>query len=382
MRSLYGVPELLPSLIRRAVDHVTTVTNKTTDRSQARWVEKVITVVTKHCDDAHCLAVAPTDLKIKSHLADAVDVTVLTIAIYLDKRTLVKQMLECGTNPFGRSRLFGYALCAAVRMNSLRITKLLLSDAAKESHGLTKIHHSDAIIEAINTAVFGKQWSLAVILVEWYKTNVRRLGPKYGQNLMELAAAADGVPLLQALPPRSANDQQKILLGLLRNPTPKAVLRYCVEEVFPCWTQVRRSNRDKARSLLDLAVREDNLPLVEATVHVQARVPNARLYWETTHAFRKAICRNNEAMVRFFLKQGTDPEAVIYPHPNPHSVRSLKSTCELARPGSKVHAMVRTAVVAKIHLQGSSYQPPKYYVWSEKEQKDVLVAYTFYPPKL
>jgi hypothetical protein len=44
--------------------------------------------------------------------------------------------------------------------------------------------------------------------------------------------------------------------------------------------------------------------------------------------------------------------------------------------------MVRAAVEAKIVLHGSSYQPPSYYVWSEKEQKDVLVAYTFHPPKL
>jgi hypothetical protein len=359
-----------------------TVTNKTTDHTQACLVKKVITVVTKHCGDAHCLAIAPTYLKTKTHLADAVDVTVLTVAIYLKMRTLVTQMLERGTNPFGRSQLFGYALCVAVRTESLSITKLLLSEAAKETHWLAKRCHSDVVIEAINTAVSGKQWYFAVILVKWHETNVRRLGPKYRQDLMESAAAANGVTLLRALPFRSVNDQQKVLLGLLRNSTPKAVLRYCVEEESPCWLYVRRSNLDKARSLLDLAVRESNLPLVEATMQVQAHVPRAILYSGTTQAFREAIYQNNEAMVRFFLKHGTDPEAVICPHQIRNSGRLHKSTCELARPGSKVYAMVRAAVEAKIVLHGSSYQPPSYYVWSEKEQKDVLVAYTFHPPKL
>lgn len=382
-KSLYGVPNLLPALVRRAVDHVMTAINKSSSGARLWWFREIITVVATHCEDAHCLAIAPTDLKTQTHLADAdaVDVTVLAIAIYLRKKVLVTQLLNNKVDPWGRTHLFGHVMTIAAKLDDMSTTKLLLSKAATATHGPARKRQSNIVIEALKTAVLRKHWGLAAILVGWQQSGAHLLSPKLRQHLLESAAAAGGVALLQAIPDQRPEDQQKLVLGLLRNPDPEAVLRHCAEGCFPIWLYVRCCNFDEAIPLLDLAVRENNLPLVKAAIRVHHRVANAQLLSGMTAPFREAILQNNEAMVRFFLEKGVDPEASSHSHKTDFNLRQSMSTCELARPASRVYTIVRKAVLEKIVRLEEQYEPPNYHVWSKKEQKYVLVAYTFHAPQ-
>ncbi|KZM25669.1 uncharacterized protein EKO05_0003274 [Ascochyta rabiei] len=382
--SLYGAPDLLPSLIHRAVDHMVEVTNKTTDKERAALTQGAITVVSTHCDGVHHLAVAPTQLKTRNYLHDAVDVTSLSIAIYLGKKGFVSQLLDRKINHWGRTHLFGSLLCVAAKQNDIWSLRRLLSTMTEDSGGLLVKSRSNIIIEALDTAAHRKHWSVAVVLFKWHIAHISvRISKHYG-SLLKLAAASDGLSLLREIPCHNhVITQRALLIGLLKNPAPKDVLHHCVgEKGMRDWLEVRCDEMNEARSLLDLAVREDNLALVEATVYVQAQVDGARLYATLSTAFREAILRNNDAMVRFFLKNGVDPEAPIHPRLALKSIRPPTSTCDLARPGSKVYSIVREAIVRKMEKLQSKYQSPEYYVWSKELQEDVLMSYTFHAPKL
>ncbi|KAF9690996.1 hypothetical protein EKO04_011211 [Ascochyta lentis] len=384
-KSLYGAPELLPYLINRTVDHIMEVANQKSNGTRSHLVRIIITVMATYCDDVHNLAIAPTQLKTKNHLADAVDVTSLTIAILSKDKILVSRLLKRKVNPWGRTYLFGHLLRVAAEQNDVQSIRRLAKTLSENASGLTKKHQSAVIGEAINAAAQRGHWSVAALLLEWHESNICLYFRKPCEGLIKLAAAAaDGVALLRAVSYHYLYQyKQSLLLGLLENSTPKAVLRHCIEDKGVMdWLHVRRSGSDKARSLLDLAVRENNLPLVKAIVRVQAQNPNASLYSTMSAAFRKAVLRNNEAMVRFFLEQGVDPEAPISPDIARTSVRKPTSTCELARPGSKVYFMVRAAIAIKMTTFPGNYRPPQYYVWSKVEQKEVLVPYTFHAPNL
>ncbi|KAF1924046.1 uncharacterized protein M421DRAFT_95726 [Didymella exigua CBS 183.55] len=174
----------------------------------------------------------------------------------------------------------------------------------------------------------------------------------------------------------SSEEQHRFLLGLLRNPAPRDVLLFCVKALCQNWMRVRISIHDKARPLLDITVRQNNLPLAEAIISVQAHNPNAQLSAGLSAPYREAILRKKLAMVRLFPQHSVNPEASIYSTTCDTFARPPTSTCELARPGSKVYAVVKKAVEDKIVSRGENYNKPRYCVWGAKKNRRMFLWLT------
>ncbi|KAJ4310344.1 hypothetical protein N0V94_008495 [Neodidymelliopsis sp. IMI 364377] len=382
--ALHGAPDFLPSVIRKLVSHIMDVIGNSTDKARKSWVQKVITAIALNCDDVVNLAISPTALKCERHSMNAIDINALSVAIYSKDKNLTSKLLEREPDPSCQTRLFGYVPCVAAVMNDIRTAQRLLPSGGGPGQRFRRHLLADVVLNALFIAVRKNHWPLAVIFYHWYETNVERTPDWCRKELIRSAAAEDGLSLLEVvLPFAQAQYQDDLLSGLLASKKPQPVLLHCVQEKrILNWMQVRRSSSEKTRTLLELAVRKRNLPMVKATIAVQTQHSNSSLYVVTTHALRDAIVQNSEDIVRFLLDHGADPEAQIPFHIAQAKKRPVTSTCELARPGSKVYYMVKKAINRKIAKLGEDYQPPKYFVWSKKEQKDVLVAYTYHPPKV
>jgi hypothetical protein len=384
MSALHGAPDFLPSVIRKLVGHIMDVIGNSTDKARKSWVQKVITAIALNCDDVVNLAIAPTPLKCNKHSMDAVDTNALSVAIYLRDKYLLSKLLERRLDPWDRTLLFGHVLCVAAETNDIRSARRLLPSVEGFRRYFRQHARSEIVIKALDKAVQNHHWSLAVTFYRWHETNVGCISDLCRKGLIKSAAAGNGVLLLKTvLPFAQVQYQDDLLLGLLASKWPQYVLLHCVQEIgIDNWLHLRRSSLEKTKTLLGLAVRERNLPMVKTTIAVQTQCPDSSLYISTNYALRDAIVQNSEDIVRFLLDHGADPEARFPFRIAQAKKRPLTSTCELARPDSKVYYMVKKAIEQKVAKLGGDYQPPQYFVWSKKEQKDILVAYTYHPPKI
>ena len=220
--------------------------------------------------------------------------------------------------------------------------------------------------------------TLATELLTWHAQSLPKLSPVACSELIECAVASEALGFVQTLQNLGyLNNKQRlhtrcIVRGLLRNPHPKEMLRHFHTNGFISrYLPYRIHEDDQARKLLDLAVHGGSVPLADAVFELYP-------YLDCDSAFRDAISKNDIAMVQLFLRKGADPEARFYDWNGvPRS-----STCELARPESKVYTMVREAVERKVRELDQEYEIPEYLVWDIKKQEDVPVAYTFHAPEL
>lgn len=158
---------------------------------------------------------------------------------------------------------------------------------------------------------------------------------------------------------------QSILRGLLVSPRAEEILKHFVKaEFISTYLEYRCRDNNKARSLIGLAVTEGNLPLLNATITVCEGACGALHESKLDKPLRKAVKKNNVAMVRGLLFAGADPEAnSSY---NRNRVERY-STSELARPNSKAYKIIRAVVQRKACNMGDRYVLPTFQVWDKEK---------------
>lgn len=167
---------------------------------------------------------------------------------------------------------------------------------------------------------------------------------------------------------------------MLVSPRAEEILKYFVKaEFISTYIEYRCRDSNKVRYLIGLAVNEGSLPLLNATIAVCEGACGALHESKLDKPLRKAVKKNNVAMVGGLLFAGADPEAnSSY---NRNRVERY-STCELAHPNSKAYKIIRAAVQREVRKMSDRCVPPTFQVWDKEKQKDVNVKYTLHAPDL
>lgn len=333
----------------------------------------------KHSPDALHTALAATPKKTQDYGTDPTGCLALTVAIHLDDQALDTRLLKLGANPWISSHLFGSdAFHLTTRLKARQLLRTLLSATSTNHSDVAAKRRSGIICKCTHLALSDKDSNMAIELFSWHIQHLGKPSGGCSSVLVHCAAATDALTFVQTmqtsgyLDPKRSPHTQEIIKGLLDNPQPQAMLDHFETNGFlNVYSRYRPNPNDQAQRLIDLAVHHSCVPLAKAVFALAH-------YVDTENGLREAISKNELSMVQLFLKNGADPEATRWCE----RAKYHRSTCELARPGSKVYKIVREAVQKKVRTLGNRYSPPVFSVWDMKKQMDVPVAYTFHAPEL
>ncbi|KAH6633779.1 hypothetical protein C7974DRAFT_178031 [Boeremia exigua] len=376
-KALHGAPGFLPELIHATVEKLVDFVGSADLTARTRWTETVTQVIARRYGSVNA-AIAPYLYQLRDLKDDRISYTALAVALYARDTDVAAAMIGAGMNPWDQSCLFSCAIYITTEVNDLHILKMLLSAADKldmdmSSESRKKLQYR-TITRSIHNATHAGYWDVAVLLLVWGATNIKKPPCSTVKFWMERAAAADGLDFLDNIRKLGyirhsiSNYAHCIIRGLLRNPMPDSALRFCIRNgLLNEHNKTSTCKNTSYHHLLNLAVLERNILLAKAALAVNA-------YADQPAALRTAISLGDTSMVRFLLDSGVDPEGLMHPPVE-------KTTCELAEPDSEVYHALKSAIHKKMQRLGTNYRPPHQVVRTSKKDPGVYVAYTFHAPR-
>jgi hypothetical protein len=305
----------------------------------------------------------------------------LAIAIMIKRKDLVDKLLQRGANPWGHIEFEGpFAITlSTITHSTLDIVSTVIQSATENFGSLEKEERERIIADAITRAIQNNEYA-ALTIFGWYQSLAdfedRYTYPILFENCIRYGAASFMLNLLKK-PTKAARRNEyrnSAIWAIDSDRMPDNILRICMVKRVLCpqkTYQLVNCHNEFRVTLIRVAVEREDVAMAETILSVSDRKYNGSSNTSNNFTFRKAVMSNNVNMVRLLLRHGFDPEG--------GHLQNEKSTFEIAREGSVVQHLIKTALLKRKEEFGERYIAPHRLVWNVKEQRDDLVRYSLSP---
>jgi hypothetical protein len=355
-KALYGAPDILPSIVRRAADFFMRIEGTSGDGARSAQIRNISATIISESRESVSLLVAPTPTMYKGFALNTDLQNALAIGTAQNNAQVVSASLRYGASPWDMVHLMGKRpLIMAVKSQHDGIIIMVLAEMSKDDRGHAQKLRSIWVIHAITVALRLDDQLLPGRLLQWHTKHINKPTIPYLNDLFGSAVASGSLLLLgDILDLGFAGTLQDryvghVLRGFKSNKKAPEILRLCTEkELITGVTRYRQHQDDKVRSILQWAVEAESAILVKIVLAMDDFMFS---YFRSGSILRKAIKSNNAGIVRHLLKHGFDPEG--------GRDRKARSTMDIARKDSAVFEMLQKAITKKIKQAGSVYRAPE-----------------------
>jgi len=309
-----GAPTLLPTLIRKVVDHFMIVTKQTSEDVRASYTQQACDAII-HCGpNAFNLATTPTDMTCKKVAKDPIETCCLVIAAAMKDNQLIARCLSHGVSVWSKTRAFDTPLEVAATSRSVAFMSQFLEHSESGLAKTTKFKASQILACIIFKATRSRDWDMAIVLIDWWYQHLRKPSSSHVINWVHQAVTARAVRFLHHVLDQDHTSATKAeLVRDLYSVWPGAYLDFLagalLDRKVMDISEVHHHEIGSSGSLLALASEKGSIPLAKRYLDAGLspeglRDPMGALELPLVQAMK----RYNVEMVRLLLEYGANPE--------------------------------------------------------------------------